>query len=215
MSTTVPPSPSSGAHRQATRTDPLDLEPRQLDDLTAQLQRFADGDAKAFDALIPRVYEHLERIAQSQLRHHQRGLTVETCVLVHETYLKLLGQRQLDFENRQHFFAISALAMRQVLVDHARRRVAAKRGGGVEAVPLDEGVGDALLVSASECDDILALDQALERLDGLDPRLRQVVEMRYFGGLGEREIARVLDVTERTVQRLWRRARAWLRESLE
>ncbi|MEM9593605.1 MAG: ECF-type sigma factor [Acidobacteriota bacterium] len=179
-------------------------------DVTRHLQDLACGDDGAFDAVVALVYRQLERIAHRNLRHLRFGQTLDTRGLVHETYLKMLGQGPVSWRDRQHFFAVTSRAMRQILVDHARRRHAQKRGSGVENVELQEH----LLVSADDCRHILQLETALEQLEGVDPQLRLVVEHRFFGGLTEAEIAQVLEVSERTVQRLWRRARIWLRNEL-
>ena len=190
--------------------DPL-AGPR-LDDVTRELRRLADGESQAFQEVVSMVYRQLEELARSHLRRHKSSLSLDTRGLVHETYLKMLNQRQLDWQNRRHFFAVTSQAMRQVLVDHARRRNAAKRGSGQEAEPLEE---ERLLVSSDDCLEILRLDEALKHLAEINQDLHQLVEYRFFGGLKEPEIAEALGVSERTVQRMWKRARAWLRQELQ
>lgn len=180
---------------------------------TGQVSRLLDqlrgGDREALDRLFPLVYQELRDAADRVLRREARGHTLQPTALVHEAYLKLAGG-PIGSENRAHFLGIAARAMRQVLVDHARRRRAAKRGGGETAVSLSEADGKWDLQS----EDLLALDEALERLAAHSDRLRQVVELRFFGGLTEEEAATVLGVTSRTVQRDWAKARAWLHKEL-
>ena len=163
------------------------------------------------DRLMPLVYEELKRIAHHQLRVNESRATLCTTELVHEVFLKLAGGAETDWEGRAHFFGAASRAMRQVLVDFARRRSATKRGGDLERVSL--GDGDAAL--EIELDEILALDSALDRLDTLDPRLRQVVELRFFAALPEAEIARMLGVSPRTVERDWLKARLVLLRALD
>lgn len=176
------------------------------DDVTRLLQQLHAGDAAALDQLYPLVYDELRRAAVRALARERVAHTLQATELVHEAYLKLLGPLHVDWQNRAHFLAVAARAMRQILVDHARRRHAEKRGGGVEHVTLGDPEADPSLPA----EELLALDDALHRLEEVEPRLRTVVEYRFFGGLTEREIAQVLGVTERTVQRDWVKARAWL-----
>ena len=166
----------------------------------------------ALDRLLPLVYDELKRIARHQLQGKgaRDAVTLSTTELVHEAYLKLAGGSTLDWESRAHFFGAAARAMRQVLVDFARRRNAAKRGGDLERVSFGDGDG-ALEV---ELDQILALDTALQQLETIDPRLRQIVELRFFGALKEDEIARLLGVSTRTVERDWLKARLVMLEAL-
>ncbi|HRQ64092.1 MAG TPA: ECF-type sigma factor [Xanthomonadaceae bacterium] len=174
------------------------------------LTAYRDGDAGALDGLVPLVYEDLRRIARRQARAG-RGLTIDTTALVHEAYLKMADQSRLDARDRGHLLAICARAMRQFMVSHARERQADKRGGGARQTTL----GNALVSSEAEADQLILVDQALERLGMLDERLVKVFECRYFAGLSEQETAEALDQSLRTVQRDWMRARAWLREWLE
>ena len=173
--------------------------------ITDLLIRLGRGDSQVMDQLYPLVYEQLRRIAHRRLQAERPGHTLGTTGLVHETYLKLVDQNRVEWHDRAQFFALAARAMRRVLVDYARRYGALQRGGGLRRVPLTE---DAAL--SERGDALLALDEALERLAALNPRLSQVVECRYFAGLTEEETAEVLEVTTRTVQRDWAKARAWL-----
>lgn len=179
-------------------------------DVTELLLAHGNGDAAAFDRLVGLVYDDLRRLARAQLRRAAPGQTLDTTALVHEAYLKLVDQTRVHWNDRGHFLAVSATAMRQILVDYARGRARQKRGGGADHTPLDEGQ-----ISASrEAERMLELDLALQKLAELDPRLVRVVECRYFAGLSEEETADALGVSLRTAQRDWLRARAWLREAL-
>ncbi|MEZ4456994.1 MAG: sigma-70 family RNA polymerase sigma factor [Gemmatimonadales bacterium] len=173
--------------------------------VTQLLSRVASGEEGALDQLFPLVYAELRRAAEGALRAERPGHTLQPTALVHEAYLKLVGG-SIPSRDRGHFLSIAARAMRQILVDHARRRRAAKRGAGEAPVPLEIEVAGAEMPA----DELIALDDALERLSAVNPRLRRVVELRYFGGLSEEEIATILEVTTRTVQRDWTKARAWL-----
>lgn len=163
------------------------------------------------DELIPVVYDALKRIARHQLRADGASTTLSTTELVHEAFLKLAGGNTSDWESRAHFFGAASRAMREVLVDFARRRHATKRGGGLERVSLGDGDG-ALEI---ELDEIMELDAALERLGAVEPRLRQVVELRFFGGFPEEDIARMLGVSTRTIERDWLKARLILLQALD
>lgn len=178
--------------------------------MTRLLRQVGDGDREAFDQLFPLVYADLERIASRQLRREHGARTLMTQGLVNEAYLRLVDQAKPAWRDRAHFFAIAARVMRQILVDYARRRKAAKRGGDWDRVTLS-GADPGFDV---EIDDVLALDSALERLEEMEPRLRQVVECRFFAGMAEDEIAEALGVSTRTVQRDWMKARAWLHKEL-
>jgi RNA polymerase sigma factor (TIGR02999 family) len=177
----------------------------QLDigEVTRLLRSAREGEPAALERLVPLVYEDLRRLARRQLSHEHGERTLNATALVHESYLKL-GAGVLAATDRAHFLAIAARAMRQVLVDHARERKAAKRGGGSwERTTLTDGVW----VREFDADELLSLDEALA---GLPPRQREVVECRFFGGMEEQEIAVALGVSERTVHRDWTKARAWL-----
>lgn len=176
-------------------------------DVTRLLEAAVAGDSQALDRLVPLVYEDLRRVAHRQLDREGGGHTLQTTGLIHEAYLKLAAGGAMSATSRAHFLAIAARAMRQVLVDYARRRKAAKRGGGVLSVTLGDEAG----APDASADDLLALDDALSQLD---PRQRQVIECRFFGGMEEKDIAEVLGISERTVRRDWVKARAWLYREL-
>ncbi len=172
--------------------------------VTGPLQ-VSDDAAESIDRLFAMVYDELRRLAHDQLRRERPGHTLGTTGLVHETYVRLVDQTRVDGHDRGRFLVAAACAMRRILVDYARRNQAARRGGGIVRLTLDD---DQPAAERSEM--LLALDEALDRLVGLNPRLSQVVECRYFGGLTEQETADALKVTRRTVQRDWAKARGWL-----
>ncbi|MCB1182840.1 RNA polymerase subunit sigma-70 [bacterium] len=178
--------------------------------VTMHLQSFRDGDQSALDRIVPLLYKDLKRMAAGQLRRGAPAMTLGATGLVHELYLKLLGQEGLDSRDRDHFLAISARAMRQVLADGARRRTAAKRGGGQAMVTFEEDMA----LADEDAAWLTDLDDALTRLAQVNERLARVVECRFFGGLSEAETAAALDSSLRTVQRDWMRARAWLQAEL-
>ena len=180
-------------------------------DLTALLQRASDGDAASMDVVFPVVYEELRAMAHRQLRRETAGHTLGTTALVHEAYLRLVDQRRSRYHDRAHFFAIAATAMRRILVDHARRHHAAKRGAGARRVPIESAD---VLAPDDRAEVLVALDAALARLAALDARQAQVVECRFFGGLTEEETATALGVSARTVKRDWAKARSWLHADL-
>jgi RNA polymerase sigma factor (TIGR02999 family) len=174
-------------------------------DITELLQRAGAGDRPALDALLPLIYAELRKLARAQRPDAQA--TINTTALVHEAYLKLVDQSRLSWPDRRHFFAYAAKAMRNILVDNARRRAALKHGGGQQR---DDDALDRVGVVDAGGADLLLVDQALDRLAAISDRLRDVVEMHVFGGLEFKEIAECLEVTERTVFRDWRKARALL-----
>jgi RNA polymerase sigma factor (TIGR02999 family) len=174
------------------------------------LLAWSEGEEGAYEQLIPLVYDELHRLAKRYMRKERPGHTLQTSALVNEAYLRLIGAKEVSWQNRAHFFAVSARLMRRILVDFARAKHELKRGGDARQVSLDE----ALLVSPGSNTDVLALDEALTRLFALQRRQAEVVEMRYFGGLTEEEIAEVLKVSLRTVQQDWRLARLWLYREL-
>jgi RNA polymerase sigma factor (TIGR02999 family) len=176
------------------------------DQITQLLVRWRAGDQRALDELMPLVYDELHRLAAHYLRGERRGHTLQTSALVNEAYLRLAGHEEIQWQNRAHFFAIAAQAMRRILVDHSRRRSNQKRGGDVPKVALDE----ALIVSADRAAEVVALDDALTRLAEIAPRKSQLVELRFFGGLSIEETAEVLKVSPGTVMRDWTFAKAWL-----
>jgi RNA polymerase sigma factor (TIGR02999 family) len=176
------------------------------------LQDWRDGDRKALDALVPIVYKELHRLAHFQLRQERADHTLQSAALVNEAYVRMVGLRPPQWESRSHFFAIAAQQMRQILVDYARRHRAGKRGGGEETVSLEDPT---MLVSEKNKDvDVVALDDALNALAGIDARKAQVVELRFFGGLNFDETAEVLKVSAGTVARDWTTARAWLHREM-
>ena len=168
------------------------------------------GRRDALDRLLPIVHDELRRIAAAYMRRERADHTLQPTALVNEAYLRLVDQREIVWQDRAHFVGVAARLMRQILVDHARARAAAKRAGGAERVPLDETV----LVGPERDVDLLALDEALERLAALDPDLTCVVELRYFGGLTTRETAEAMGTSTATVEREWATARGWLRREL-
>jgi RNA polymerase sigma factor (TIGR02999 family) len=176
------------------------------EDVTQLLLAWSKGDQAAFDQLMPLVYEELRKLAKRYMRQQRPGHTLQTTALVNEAYLQLIRSDQVRWQNRAHFFAISAQLMRRILVDSARARQNLKRGGGAQRLTLD----DTLQISAGRATELVALDDALSALAKLNERQSQVVELRYFGGLSEEEVAAVLNISPRTVRRDWRLARAWL-----
>ncbi len=186
-------------------------EPVVAPRLTQLIHRAQDGDRGAADALYASTYADLSRLARSRLRAGRRHTLLDTCSLVHESYVRFVNAGHLKIEDRIHFMRWAAQVMRSVIVDFARRRVAARRGGGAAPVTLDVEV---VAAAAHGEEEILSVHQALDRIAVVDPRLTQVVEMRYFGGLTEPEIAQALGITERTVRRDWHKARLLLREAL-
>jgi RNA polymerase sigma factor (TIGR02999 family) len=179
-------------------------------DITEQLLAIEAGTPGAFDRVLPVVYDELRQLAENVFRAERPDHTLQATALVHEAYLRLVARPDLEWKSRRHFFGIAAQAMRQVLVDHARRRGAVKRSAG-RAVTLQDDV--AASVAASP-DDILGVDEALEGLKAISPRAAQVVELRYFAGLGLEEIAEALDTSLATVKRDWLSAKAWLQREL-
>jgi RNA polymerase sigma factor (TIGR02999 family) len=193
--------------------DSSDIRPKPMASthgVTALLADWSRGDRGALAQLLPLVYEELRAIAARQLVRERVGHTLQPTALVHEAYLRLVDQRQVDWQNRAHFFGVAAQIMRRILVDHARRHAAEKRGDGVRCVSID----DAEQVAAPGDVPILALDHALERLEKVDAGLARMVELRAFGGLTIEEAAHVLDVSPSTAKREWRTAKAWLHREL-
>lgn len=179
-------------------------------EVTRLLSAWQKGDPAASDRLLPLVYQELRRMAKRHMNHQQAGQTLQTTALIHEAYLRLVGQPGKHWENRSHFFAVSSQAMRHILVDYARARLSAKRGGGAQPVSLDE----AAVVSVDRAAELIALDDALEGLKALHPRQCRVVECRYFGGLTVEETAKALQVSPETIMRDWKMAKAWLYRAL-
>lgn len=178
--------------------------------ITQILQKWSEGDQNALDALIPLVYQELHRLAHRALAKNSSGNTVQTTALVHEAYLRLVDANQINWQNRTHFYAVSANLMRNILVDFARARLSQKRGGEIQHVELDE----VLDFSPDKSENLVALDDALKELAKLDERQSRVVELRFFGGLTEQETADILQISPATVRRDWQMARAWLYREL-
>jgi len=178
--------------------------------ITRLLGQVVGGDRGAVESLFPLVYDHLRKIAQNKLRSERPDHTLNATALVHEAYIKLVNQEQVDFQNRAHFFAVAATAMRRILVDYARGRAAGKRGGGEILITFNEEI----MSSEAKAEQLVDLDEALKRLESIHERQGRVVELRFFGGLKEDEIAESLNVSLATVKRDWRMARAWLAREL-
>ena len=178
-------------------------------DVTHLLASLREGDEAAWNVLLPLIYDELARLAHRQRLRHGAGETLNTTALVHEAYLKLAGKDDASWNDRRHFFRIAARAMRDIVVDYARKQQAAKRGGSASPLSLD-AVGDVRALGPLRTEEVLALDAALKELERLDARQARIVELRYFVGLTLAETAAVLDVSVSTVQRAWLSARAWL-----
>lgn len=179
-------------------------------EITELLEQWSDGNQTALDKLYPLIYEELRRLARSYMRRERKGHTLQTTALINEAYVRMVDQKNVRWRNRTHFFAISAQIMRRILVDHARRYLYNKRGGGAQRVSLDE----TMIVAVDRSEEVLMLDEALSNLARMDLRRSQVVELRYFAGLNNEEIASVLNISENTVMRDWNLARAWLYQQL-
>ncbi len=191
-------------------TAQLESELTPSETITELLTAWSEGDQAAFDRLVPRIYGELRRLAASCLRGERPGHTLQLTGLVHETYLRLIGQSRIDWKCRSQFFGVAAQLMRRILVDHARRRNAARRGDGFERVSLDT----ALDLTDERAPELLALDGALSALENVDDELSRLVELRFFGGLSNREVAELLAVSEATLARRWRVAKGWLYQHL-
>ena len=178
--------------------------------VTQLLEKFEPGDRHAAEQLFADVYAELRALAAKYLHRERKNHTLQPTALVHEAYLKLVGQTRVEWQGRTHFFAIAARAMRQILVDHARRHRAAKRGGTRHRIALD----DNLLIESNRDVDLLAMEDALSKLTKLDPRQAQMMELRFFGGLSIEEVAKVMGTSKRSVEREWTMIRAWLRREL-
>ena len=178
--------------------------------VTQLLHAWREGDQSAFDRLMPLVYVELKRLAGHYLRGERQGHTLQSSALVHEAYLLLVGQQEIDWQNRAHFLGVAAQAMRRVLVDYARSRNYQKRGGKQAHVEIEE----AAMIVEDRAAEVVALDDALKSLEKLDPRKSRVVELRYFGGLSVEETAEVLAISVPTVMRDWNSAKLWLRREM-
>jgi RNA polymerase sigma factor (TIGR02999 family) len=186
------------------------METPPINEITAQLLAWNQGDAAALERLIPVVYQELRHMAERYLRQENSGHTLQPTALVHEAYLRLIDQTQVEWQNRAHFFGIAAQMMRRILVDHAKAKQRDKRGAGAVKLFLDE----ALNYGQERAGELVALDDALQQLAALDERKSRVIELRYFGGLSVEETAQVLNVSRQTVIRDWNMARAWLYQEL-
>jgi RNA polymerase sigma factor (TIGR02999 family) len=175
-------------------------------DMTRLLAAWSDGDRSALDKLAPLVYDELRRLAHGYMRRERADHTLQTTALVNEAYLRLVDQRDVRWQNRAHFFAIAAQMMRRILIDYARKRAYAKRGGGARMLPLEETA----VLTDDRASELIALDEALDSLAQFDERKGRIVELRFFGGLSVEEVAEVVGVSPDTVTREWRRAKAWL-----
>jgi RNA polymerase sigma factor (TIGR02999 family) len=180
-------------------------------DVTALLGQLRAGNRDVAGQLVPLIYDELRRIAGAQMRRERAGHTLQATAVVHEAYLRLAGEREIQWQDRAHFFAIAARAMRQVLLDYARQRHAGKRGGeGAQKVEIDVD----LLAGANRIEDIVALDEVVTRLSELDQQQGRIVELRFFAGLSVEETAEVMGISDSTVKREWRLAKAWLHREL-
>ena len=180
-------------------------------DVTRLLNRLQKGDRKAESLLIPLVYDELRRLASAYMRRERPNHTLQSTALVHEAYIRLSDKRNVSWQNRAHFFGVAAQLMRRILVDHARAKLAQKRGCRPHLIPLDR----AFALTPERSSDLLALDEVLTRLGERDPRALQVIELRFFGGLTVDEAAEAIGISPRTVKREWNFGRAWLRTELE
>lgn len=180
-------------------------------EITQLLRRWSSGDRQALERLMPQVYGELQRLAAARLRREPGNPTLDTLSLVHEAYLRLVDQRRVNWHNRSQFYALASRMMRRILVDHARRRLYLKRGGGARLLSLDE----APPLGARRAPELVALDDALASLARVDPELVHLVELRYFGGFTTDEVGAMMGWSSRTVDRRWRLARAWLYDHLK
>ena len=187
-----------------------EMKPQQADQITHLLRSWSQGDEGAVEKLVPLVYDELHRLAHRHMSDERSGHTLQTTALLNEAYVRLVDSPRADWEGRTHFFAACAQVMRHILVDWARSRQALKRGGGAHAMELDE----ALAGAGQPGTDLVAVDDALRALAAIDPRKGQVVELRFFGGMNMKEIAKVLNCSVDTVQRDWKIAKSWLRREL-
>ena len=179
-----------------------------MNEVTELLIKWTRGDQRALDDLMPVIHSELRRLARRYMARERPGHTLQTTALINEAYLRLVDQQGVDWQDRAHFFAVAAQIMRHILVDHARKYHAHKRGGGAHKVPLD----DVMVANQERAAELVALDDALGELAQLDSRQCQIVELRFFGGLTVEETAEVMKIAPVTVMREWRAARAWLRE---
>lgn len=179
-------------------------------EVTQLLINWSNGDEAALDQLVPLVHAELHRLARHYMGRENPGHTLQTSALINEAYLRLVDQQNVPWQNRAHFFAVSAQVMRHILIDHARRHAYAKRGGGARKVPFDEAVA----LNDKRADELVALDEALNILAAMDKRKSQIIELRFFGGLSIEETAEAMKISPITVTREWRSAKAWLRREM-
>jgi RNA polymerase sigma factor (TIGR02999 family) len=194
--------------QQAIREQPMATP--QNNEVTQLLLQWSDGNKAALNELMPLVYRELRRLAERYMRRERPGHSLQASALVNEAYLRLVDYRKMRWQNRAHFFAVAAQAMRRILVDHARSRQYAKRGGGAQRIPLEE-VG---FLTERQATELVALDDALTALEAFDPRKCRIVELRHIAGLSIGESAEILGVSTATVERDWRSAKAWLRRAI-
>jgi RNA polymerase sigma factor (TIGR02999 family) len=180
-------------------------------EITQMLIELTDGNRDVVDQILPHIYDELRRLAGSYLRRERSDHTLQPTALVHEAYMKLIDQNRVKWQNRAHFFGIAAQVMRRILMDHARKHTAEKRGGDADLIPLEEEI---LIVSQDKSSELLALNDALDELAKIDPEKARIVELRYFGGLSIEETAEVIGVSVPTVNRHWKMAKAWLYSEL-
>ncbi|NNE98107.1 MAG: sigma-70 family RNA polymerase sigma factor [Pyrinomonadaceae bacterium] len=183
------------------------MEPKRSPNITQMLIELTEGNKEVVDQILPLVYAELRKLASGYLMKERRNHTLQPTALVHEAYLKLIDQNAVEWQNRSHFFGIAAQIMRRILIDHARNHKAEKRGGADEKISLDDKI---IVVDREKTHKLLALDEALEKLAKIDELKAKIVELRYFGGLSGKEAAEVLGLSEITVKRHWRMAKAWL-----
>ena len=186
-------------------------EAAKSQEISRILHEWSDGGQEASEKLMPLVYDELRRQAARYLRRERPGHTLQTTALIHETYLKLIDQRNVDWQNRAHFYGIAAQAMKRILLDYAKARHRKKRGGAAENLPLDEA---RFVVSVDKSVDLIALDEALTRLARLDKRQAGIVELKFFAGLSIEDIAETLQISPATVKREWNSAKAWLHSEI-
>ena len=180
------------------------------EEVTQLLLAWREGDEAALEKLLPLVYDELHRLAARYMRRESPGHTLQTSALVNEAFIRLIDQQQVQWQNRAHFFGIAAQLMRRILLDHARGQARGKRGGGVHRVSFDEGA----IVSEQRAAELIALDDALNALAAFDSRKSRIVELRFFGGLSNEEVTEVMGMSLRTVEREWRKAKAWLHHAI-
>jgi RNA polymerase sigma factor (TIGR02999 family) len=180
-----------------------------MEEITQLLSNWREGDGEALERLVPLVYPELRRMARRQMGRENPNHTLQTSALINEAYLKLIDRQQTDWQDRAHFYAVAAQVMRHILIDHARRHLYDKRGGGAQHVALDD-----VDIKDERAADLVALDEALNTLVKLDPRRSQIIELKFFAGLNAEEIGEVMNISPSTVQREWRAAKAWLHHTM-